>query len=72
MMNYLFQKHINKSPGRMLREVRMNKARELLTDTNLSLSKIAEHVGYGSAMSFSLAFKREHNMTPGEYRRKQS
>jgi LacI family transcriptional regulator len=72
MMNYLFQKHINKSPGRMLREVRMNKARELLTDTYLSLSKIAEHVGYGSAMSFSLAFKREHNMTPGEYRRKQS
>ena len=72
MMNYLFKKYINKSPGTMLREVRMNKARELLTNTKVSLGEIADNIGYGSAMSFSLAFKREHQMTPGEYRNSHS
>ncbi len=70
MMNYLFKKHLKKTPGRFLRELRMNKAMELLKETNLSLGRVADETGYGSDMSFSLAFKREYGITPGEYRAK--
>lgn len=70
MMNYLFKKHINKTPGCLLREVRMAKAKEMLINSKMSLSKIASLIGYGSAMSFSLAFKKETGITPGNYRQR--
>lgn len=67
-MNTLFKKHIHKTPARLLCEIRMSEAKDLLTNTTLSLSKIATQVGYGSAMAFHLAFKREFSVTPGHFR----
>lgn len=67
-MNYLFKKHIGKTPGRFLLDLRMDKARKLLTTSKMTLREIAGQIGYGSAMAFSLAFKREHGLTPGGYR----
>ena len=50
--------------------VRMQKAARLLVDSNDSLPAIAESVGYKSEAAFSLAFKRQFDVRPGEYRRK--
>lgn len=52
-----------------LREVRMKKAAELLKNTNLPVSKIAEQVGYMNQSKFAAVFKRQMEMTPLEYRR---
>lgn len=52
-----------------LREIRMKKAAELLKNTNLPVSKIAEQVGYMNQSKFASVFKKQMNMSPLEYRR---
>ena len=64
-----FREHVGKVPSDFLREVRMNRAKELLVETDLTLDQIAKQTGYSCAMSFYTAFKRLFHMTPGTYRR---
>ncbi len=68
MLNRLFRKHLDKTPMAFLQELRLNRIRDLLDGTELSLSEIARRSGYGSSMSLSLAFKRATGTTPGAYR----
>jgi AraC-like DNA-binding protein len=51
---------------------RMYRARCLLGNSDLALTRIAERVGYETDGAFNRAFKRVVGMTPGEYRRRQS
>ena len=53
-----------------IREHRMEYATQLLRSTNLSISDIAQKVGYDSQSRFSSAFKSQYQMLPREYRRK--
>ena len=55
-----------------LREVRMQRAAELLTTTNLSVSEIAEQVGYLNQSKFSSAFKKQFNASPLEFKRRKN
>lgn len=55
-------------PCRMLLRLRMDRARELLRDTDLPLALIAPEVGYTTEFAFSRAFRREQGMPPGLYR----
>jgi YesN/AraC family two-component response regulator len=48
--------------------IRMEKAKELLSDTDLKVGEITERVGYANAHSFIRIFKKYLGMTPGEYR----
>jgi AraC-like DNA-binding protein len=48
--------------------LRMEKAKELLIQTELSASEISDRLGYGSPQSFITQFKKEMGKTPGEYR----
>ena len=50
----------------------MYRAKCLLDNSDLSLARIAERVGYETDGAFNRAFKRVVGMTPGEYRRRQS
>jgi len=63
-----FRDHVGKVPSDFLREVRMNQAKELLEETDLTLEQIAKQTGYSCAMSMYAAFKRLFHMTPGTYR----
>lgn len=49
--------------------LRMEKAAELLQDTFLCVSAIAEQVGYLSQSKFAAAFKKYYEVTPMEFRR---
>ena len=51
-----------------LTRLRMRKARELLTTTNLPVPTIGEKIGYQSDLSFVKAFKKLHGETPRSYR----
>jgi two-component system, response regulator YesN len=53
-----------------LAAIRMNKARDLLANTQLSVSEIAEKVGYSNSTYFYRVFKKENGVTPNEFRRK--
>ena len=51
-------------------ELRMQKAAEMLKDPRNKIYVIGEQLGYHNPYNFSRAFKRFHQLTPLEYRRK--
>lgn len=53
-----------------LRNVRIEKAKELLKEDNKSVNEVALSVGFESANTFIRTFKKSVGMTPGEYKRK--
>ncbi len=57
------------SPMQLVRELRLDKARELLCNTEQSLESIAVEIGYENAFSLSKAFKKHFNVTPADLRR---
>ncbi len=51
-------------------EVRMLKAKQLLMGTPFTLSKISEQLGFSESRAFFRWFKKSEKMTPGQYRKK--
>jgi AraC-like DNA-binding protein len=66
----LFKIETGESPLRHLTRQRLERAAELLLDSELSLAEIAERVGYDSEFAFNRAFKRHHGVAPGVFRRR--
>ena len=46
----------------------MKKAKELLIETNMSITEIANSVGYSDVLAFSKALSSRENMSPQKYR----
>lgn len=63
-----FKKKTGASPTQYIRQVRMEKAKELLTTTQYRLIDIAVQVGYSSGAAFTRAFKELEGITPAAYR----
>ncbi len=55
-----------------LTEMRLAKAVELITETELSLEQIAEMVGYDSYSGFYLAFQKKYGMSASDFRKSKS
>lgn len=53
-----------------LQITRMKKAKQLLEETNLSISEITQCIGYISKSQFASYFKKHVGLTPSKYRRK--
>ncbi|URN95864.1 MAG: response regulator [Candidatus Pristimantibacillus lignocellulolyticus] len=64
----LFKKNIGKGFAEYLRDVRLDKARKLLAETEHKIVEVAAMVGYESYKSFTRAFRDVMNMQPTEYR----
>lgn len=64
-----FNQLVRQTPMQYLTFWRMQKARELLSESRLGTAAIAEQVGYQSEAAFSKAFKKAVGMGPGAYRR---
>ncbi|MFI6426201.1 helix-turn-helix domain-containing protein [Promicromonospora sp. NPDC050880] len=63
-----FRRATGHSPMRMLREVRMHRARTLLAEGSLPVTRVAFEVGYGSVAAFSRAFAADHGVSPQAWR----
>lgn len=50
-------------------EYRLEKAKELLTATSMTILQVAESVGYINANTFSKTFKRYIGISPGQFRK---
>ena len=66
-----FQRKIGMTFQEYIRLMRMRFAENLLRHTDLTVSRIAEQVGYRSYASFHAQFRRSHNVPPLEYRRQE-
>ena len=64
-----FTRTVGSPPMEYLLAWRMAVARDLLRRRDLSLSEVAERVGYGSPSTFSTAFSRHVGEPPGRYAR---
>jgi AraC-like DNA-binding protein len=64
-----FAHHVGVPPMQYLAQWRMQLAATLLSGTSMSLSEIAERVGYGSETALSHAYKRWVGVAPAEWRR---
>lgn len=64
----LFKKDTKKSIPEYLNQIRIEKAKELIAETNGKNYEIAEQVGIGNASYFSTIFKKQTGMTIQEYR----
>lgn len=49
--------------------VRINRAKEMMSDAKLSLTQIAKRLGYVSDATFIRSFKKYEGITPGTYRK---
>ncbi|MFI0369821.1 cupin domain-containing protein [Actinomadura sp. 1N219] len=63
-----FAKLIGEPPMSYLTGVRLAQAADLLRESDATLESVARQVGYGNAFALSTAFKREHGVSPQEYR----
>ena len=64
----LFKELYGTTPIRYINRLRMQKAKELLSNTDTSISEIAELIGFQSIHYFSRYFKSKENCTPLEFR----
>lgn len=62
----LFSQHLNLSPLDYLNQIRINKAIELLKNTEMSIKEICFICGFKSPQYFSRVFKQQMGITPRE------
>lgn len=68
-LKQVFKNIYGNSIAAHIKEHRMEKAAELLRETDESILEAAQEVGYESQSKFSEAFKEHFNMLPKEYRK---
>jgi AraC-like DNA-binding protein len=68
-LSALFQAKMGKSAHKVILAQKMETGRRLLAQTGMPVREVANHVGFRSVCNFSVAFHREHGITPTAYRR---
>lgn len=64
----IFQKELHTSPQKYLVSFKLERAKELLLETALTISEIASNIGYSDSLTFSKAFKKQFGSSPSGYR----
>lgn len=68
LFSRLYLQARGRSPGKFLRELRLELAVELLPNPAWPIKRIARHVGYRSAVTFSRAFREAYQCSPQKWR----
>ena len=66
----LFQKHLGTTPSQLALTQRLETARRLLNESDLSMTDLAFAAGFSSLRSFNDAFQRVYKVAPSSLRRK--
>jgi LacI family transcriptional regulator len=59
---------LGRSPQKEMMRIRLERAKQLLTETNLPVGAVAEKCGFSQAKYFSQVFHAKLGLTPGQYR----
>lgn len=68
----LFDEHLGASPQDIINSKRLHMARQLLSQTRLSITEIAFASGFNSIRRFNDSFKMNYKRAPSDFRKKQS
>ena len=63
----LFVKHLKTTPKQYICEIRLQKAKQLLSEGVLKINAVSEECGFSSCYHFSRFFKKQTGVTPAEY-----
>ena len=66
----MFRRTFDESPHRYVVQRRIERASELLRDTNDPIIEVAQQVGYENQSYFTTLFKRETGYTPAVFRKR--
>lgn len=64
-----FQHYLGRSPAEEIRRVRLEKGRELLARSEMSIGEIAVACGFANSTRFGVAFRKRFGQTPLAYRK---
>lgn len=67
-----FASHLGRSPANVLTDIRLEKAKRLLKETDLKLNQIAKQCGLNNQTNLYRVFQRILGISPGNYRRHRS
>ena len=67
-----FQEQLDTTPIKYLTKIRVQKAVDLLMTTRLSITEIADRVGYSNANYFNKVFRKAVGMAAGEFRKRKN
>lgn len=70
-LSKLFKKEMHKTFLEHLTDIRMDKAKRMLSDVQYKIYEISAEIGYKDPVHFTKVFKRQAGLTPKEYRRMQ-
>ena len=68
-ISQLFKNEIGVGFLTYLTNIRMERAKQLLLSTSLSIAEVSEQSGYGDYRVFTKVFKKSEGITPSQYRR---
>lgn len=68
----IFGNAMNMRPNEYLTRIRIDEAKRLLRDGNISVSEAAEQSGFHDPCYFSTIFRKYEGISPGEYRKRVS
>jgi LacI family transcriptional regulator len=63
-----FQTFLGRSPNDEIVRVRLERSKELLAGTNLTIAEISERIGFGTASYLCQVFRRRLGFSPAEFR----
>jgi AraC family transcriptional regulator of arabinose operon len=67
-LTHLFRAEVGCSPARYLREARLDRARQLVEQTSLSIKEIMARVGFNDPSHFTRDFSKRHGASPRKIR----
>ncbi|BCM92521.1 HTH-type transcriptional activator Btr [Abditibacteriota bacterium] len=68
----LFARRTGQSPAAYLRQVRLERGRALLLETNLPIAEVARRTGWNDAAHFSRSFAKKFGAAPRAFRQQQN
>ncbi|GLQ99438.1 response regulator transcription factor [Dyella mobilis] len=69
-LSAIFRQYLQVTVFAWIRDERLRRGRELLSDSRMSMQDIAEQVGFRSACNFTTAFRERTGVTPSAFRRR--
>jgi DNA-binding response OmpR family regulator len=66
-----FRDNLGQTAGEYIRDTRLKTAQRFLLNTSMSISDIAEEIGFSTAGNFATAFRERFDTTPSDWRRQQ-
>ena len=69
-LRHLFKVEVGMSPAKYRKMLRLQRARELMDTTSLSIKEIRNTVGLPDKRHFAKDFKQAFGLTPTEYRKR--